>query len=124
MHWESDKLRAKSADLIEEVTKEYRKTKDPGLAAHKTRLNERKNAHPTTYYKPIQTHLGKYLMHVSRVFDAMDVEHEVCLLRENLHANPPLHARRTLDQSQFSRMMNTKEETEIRLASILSISGG
>lgn len=51
--------------------------------------------------------LGQYLMSLAKVADAMDYEADERLLRENLHENPPLHIRRTLDQSYFLTLENT-----------------
>jgi hypothetical protein len=47
---------------------------------------------------------------LAQVVDAMDYEADERLLRENLHHNPPLHIRRTLDQSYFL----TLEDTSVR----------
>jgi hypothetical protein len=47
---------------------------------------------------------------LAQVADAMDYEADERLLRENLHHNPPLHIRRTLDQSYFL----TLEDTAVR----------
>ncbi len=44
---------------------------------------------------------------VAQVADAMDYEADERLLRENLHRDPPLHIRRTLDQSYFLTLENT-----------------
>jgi hypothetical protein len=54
--------------------------------------------------------LGEYLITVAKVADAMDYEPNERLLRENLHEDPPMHIRRTLDQSYFL----TLEDTEAR----------
>ncbi|CZR52676.1 uncharacterized protein PAC_02553 [Phialocephala subalpina] len=54
--------------------------------------------------------LGRYLLALAQVADAMDYEADERLLRENLHHNPPLHIRRTLDQSYFL----TLEDTSVR----------
>jgi hypothetical protein len=54
--------------------------------------------------------LGEYLIAVAKVADAMDYELNERLLRKNLHNDPPMHIRRTLDQSYFL----TLEDTEAR----------
>ena len=51
--------------------------------------------------------LGKYLFALAMVADAMDYEADERLLRENLHQDPPLHIRRTLDQSYFLTLDDT-----------------
>jgi hypothetical protein len=54
-----------------------------------------------------RSRLGRYLMALAQVADAMDYEADERLLRENLHQNPPLHIRRTLDQSYFLTLDDT-----------------
>jgi hypothetical protein len=61
--------------------------------------------HPLT--KDSKSKLGEYLMIVAKVADAMDYEADERLLRENLHRDPPLHIRRTLDQSYFLTLEDT-----------------
>lgn len=52
--------------------------------------------------------MGEYLMTVAKVADSMDYEADERLLRENLHEDPPLHIRRTLDQSYFLTLEDTR----------------
>jgi hypothetical protein len=47
-------------------------------------------------------------MTVAKVADAMDYEADERLLRDNLHEDPPLHIRRTLDQSYFLTLEDTR----------------
>ena len=54
-----------------------------------------------------KTKLGEYLFWLARVADAIDYEADERLLRDNLHQNPPLHIRRTLDQSYFLTLDDT-----------------
>ena len=51
--------------------------------------------------------LGPYLMSIAKVADAMDYEADERLLRDHLHETPPLHIRRTLDQSYFWTLADT-----------------
>jgi IS1 family transposase len=51
--------------------------------------------------------LGQYLLTLAQVAEAMDYEADEQLLRENLYRDPPLHIRRTLDQSYFWTMEDT-----------------
>jgi hypothetical protein len=51
--------------------------------------------------------LGQYLLHIAKLYNAMDVEPDVRLLRDHLFQNPPLHALRTLDQSYYWKLPNT-----------------
>jgi hypothetical protein len=52
-------------------------------------------------------HLGNYLMSIARLAEAMDYEADERLLRDFLHEEPPLHVRRTLDQSYFWTLQDT-----------------
>jgi ribosomal protein S18 len=52
-------------------------------------------------------HLGEYLMSIARLSEAMDYEADERLLRDFLHEEPPLHVRRTLDQSYFWTLQDT-----------------
>ncbi|KAK0105805.1 hypothetical protein ONS95_004322 [Cadophora gregata] len=56
---------------------------------------------------PQKSKLGEYLFALAMVADAMDYEADERLLRDNLHQNPPLHIRRTLDQSYFLTLDDT-----------------
>lgn len=51
--------------------------------------------------------LGPYLMSIARLVDEMDYEADERLLRDHLHSDPPLHVRRTLDQSYFWTLEDT-----------------
>lgn len=51
--------------------------------------------------------LGPYLMSIAKIADAMDYEADERLLRDHLHETPPLHIRRTLDQSYFWTLEDT-----------------
>jgi len=52
-------------------------------------------------------HLGNYLMSIARLAEAMDYEADERLLRDFLRTEPPLHVRRTLDQSYFWTLQDT-----------------
>lgn len=54
-----------------------------------------------------KTKLGDYLFTMSQLAHAMDHEADERLLRDNLHHDPPLHVRRTLDQSYFLTLEDT-----------------
>lgn len=51
--------------------------------------------------------LGFYLLNIAKLYDAMDVEPDVRMLRDHLFQEPPLHTRRTLDQSYYWKLPNT-----------------
>lgn len=56
--------------------------------------------------------LGEYLLQTAKVYDAMDIEPDVRILRDHLHKDPPLHARRTLDQSYYWKLQDTDGRDE------------
>jgi hypothetical protein len=56
--------------------------------------------------------LGKYLIQISQLYEAMDIEPDVQMLRDYLHEEPPLHSRRTLDQSYYWKLANTDKRDE------------
>lgn len=51
--------------------------------------------------------LGEYLLQAAKIYEMMDIEPDVRILREHLHTDPPLHARRTLDQSYYWKLPTT-----------------
>ncbi|CAG8983892.1 hypothetical protein HYALB_00005531 [Hymenoscyphus albidus] len=56
--------------------------------------------------------LANYLLQIAKIYDAMDIEPDVRLLRDHLHQDPPLHSRRTLDQSYYWKLQNTDNRDE------------
>jgi hypothetical protein len=133
LHWETDKHRRKIAEVMKDVTQKYRKDlreKFPHLdlerediakiaEKHRIRYGSRvpsdnmvKRALPNHKRSP----LAKYLLDVASLYDAMDIEPDVRLLSENLHPQdskiPPLHGRRTLDQSYYWKLENTGRRDE------------
>lgn len=62
-------------------------------------------------WRPI-TKLGNYLLDVAKVYESMDIEPDLRLLIDHLDQKPPLHARRTLDQSYHSKLENTWRRDE------------
>jgi hypothetical protein len=51
---------------------------------------------------------GQYLLQAAKVFEGMDLEPDVLLVRHHLHTDPPFHPRRTLDQSYYPRLERTE----------------
>lgn len=67
--------------------------------------------------------LGKYLLQVAKIYDAMDIEPDVRMLRDHLHQDPPLHSRRTLDQSYYWKLQNTDNRDEDQVVYRATIEG-
>ena len=116
LHWETNSRRSKMAEVVKEVAKDVRPSKtgpkpeqkakaraDFFNAAEQSRLRAKYNERI-----PAQTKcLGPYLMSIAKLYDEMDYEADERLLRDHLHQSPPLHIRRTLDQSYFWTLEDT-----------------
>ncbi|KAH7390185.1 hypothetical protein BKA64DRAFT_116535 [Cadophora sp. MPI-SDFR-AT-0126] len=120
LHWETDSRRARMAEVIKEVTIEL-EDKDPGLRKRYPRSKKPDAKNKAPFFdiwqaktqemkenkRPQKSKLGNYLFALAMVADAMDYEADERLLRDNLHQTPPLHIRRTLDQSYFLTLDDT-----------------
>ncbi|ROW09329.1 hypothetical protein VPNG_05850 [Cytospora leucostoma] len=98
LHWETSSRRASMARTIREVS------------------NETRNKHTweKTFKGINKSKLGKYLLALARLWEAMYTEVNDRLLRHGLatkdsNSESPLHVRRTLDQVYF---VNSKDTTE------------
>ncbi|TGO40726.1 hypothetical protein BHYA_0032g00050 [Botrytis hyacinthi] len=60
---------------------------------------------------------GCYLMQAAKVYEAMDLEPDIKLLRSHLHETPPFHPRRTLDQSYYFKLENTDSRDKDQVVS-------
>jgi hypothetical protein len=129
LHWETDKRRRKMAEVMKEVTQRHQRDlrkefphlkeerDDIAKIVEKVRIrygtrvpsdDVTKKPHQENHKR---TPLGQYLLDIANVYDAMDIEPDVRLLSEHLHPHetktPPLHGRRTLDQSYYWKLENT-----------------
>ncbi|KAM7205840.1 hypothetical protein V8F33_000670 [Rhypophila sp. PSN 637] len=52
--------------------------------------------------------LGQFLIDAARLYEAMSCFRDKSLIRHYLHADPPLHPRRTLDQAYYCTLKSTK----------------
>ncbi|KAK0619465.1 hypothetical protein B0T14DRAFT_208799 [Immersiella caudata] len=114
LHWETDSRRAKMVQAIQEApgakSKSARKTEIDVVTLLQKKADQSKNWNIKTFRaseKPTRSALGQYLIDLARVADAMDYEADEQLLRDNLHKDPPLHIRRTLDQYYFLTLDDT-----------------
>lgn len=120
LHWETDKRRENIATEIAAVTLAQKPGKvvnanlQHNVVGLVNTLDRRADGKKSTSYKPNETApmrpvhgLARYLMHASRVYQDMDIDSDVSLLQARLHEEPPLHTRRTLDQSYFWNLENT-----------------
>ncbi len=141
LHWETHKRRKKMTDVMKEITSEYHRDRphvtenmreeflkgaEELLLNHARQLTDffsseelekekAEKAKPKKLkkgQKEVRGPLGEYLLQIARVYDALDIEPDVRILRDHLYKNPPLHARRTLDQSYYWKLQNTDGRDE------------
>jgi len=101
------------AEVVEEITKKEKQVKRPIDDKEKARVDFFRGVEQAKLrakYKDAKARtkcLGPYLMSIAKLYDAMDYEADERLLRDHLHETPPLHIRRTLDQSYFWTLEDT-----------------
>ncbi|KAL7782785.1 hypothetical protein V8C37DRAFT_415420 [Trichoderma ceciliae] len=119
LHWETNRRRSKMTQIVQEVVKDNRAS----MASSIVDVAREKAAclRPKFDRKLISSKIGKYLYDIAQVWDAMDYEADERLLRQSFSERkqgdgasvsqrnwvPPLHIRRTLDQSYFSTVGDT-----------------
>jgi len=134
LHWETDKHRRRMTEVMKDITQKHRKDlreKSPHLdlerddiakIAEKFRIKYGSRVPSDDLLKKAlpgnhnRCPLAKYLLDVASLYNAMDIEPDVRLLSDNLHPRdpriPPLHGRRTLDQSYYWKLENTDRRDE------------
>ncbi|KAG4441971.1 hypothetical protein IFR05_002539 [Cadophora sp. M221] len=137
LHWETHRRRKKMTDIMKEITEEYHrdrphvteslreelaKSAEELYLKHARQLTDflsledaaKKKAKPkkSTGPRKERGELGEYLLQIAKIYDALDIEPDVRILRDHLHKDPPLHARRTLDQSYYWKLQNTDGRDE------------
>lgn len=55
---------------------------------------------------------GLYLLQVAKIYEAMELEPDMMLVRSHLNGEPSFHPRRTLDQSYYFKLDNTDSRDE------------
>jgi hypothetical protein len=112
LHWETDRGRTRSANAIKEASKAQFSTLAEvveEVTANEHPANEQNSAEEKT--SPTMKRrigLAKMLFHAAKLSEAMDSYSDEKLIYENLHEDPPLHPRRTLDQSYYGALKNTE----------------
>ena len=130
LHWETHRRRKKMAEVTKAIT-----LKHDGNRSHSTEIltdefkriveEQLKIARAMTDAAPQEDTtaekdesskkrgpLGQYLIQIAKIYEDMDVEPDVRMLRDHLHETPPLHSRRTLDQSYYWKLANTDKRDE------------
>jgi hypothetical protein len=120
LHWDTDRSRLNAANKIKEVGADRfslaevlnkaqhrlsRATSSAELAPIPSRRKDHLDEVPETRSR--RNILGTVLRSAAALLDAMDFYVEEQLLSEYLHAKPPLHPRRTLDQSYYGALKST-----------------
>ncbi|GAB1316850.1 Ankyrin repeat protein [Madurella fahalii] len=120
LHWETDRGRAKCADIAKEVGKQtlssisevidqakhqlsHSETQDtvgPAWALHQSHLPAPDNVDK-------RNAVGQVLRTAAALLEAMDLHTEEQIMMKYLHAHPPLHPRRTLDQAYYGALRST-----------------
>ncbi|KAF3068878.1 hypothetical protein CFAM422_007731 [Trichoderma lentiforme] len=120
LHWETNRRRSKMVQIVQELVEDNKVSlKSNFLAAAMAKapcLSSKFNR------EKIPTKVGRYLYDIAQVWDAMDYDADERLLRQSFVETkqdvvpvgprgskwePPLHIRRTLDQSYFSVVEDT-----------------
>ncbi|KAH7382941.1 hypothetical protein BKA64DRAFT_683555 [Cadophora sp. MPI-SDFR-AT-0126] len=121
LHWETDRGRTKSAEVIKAISKLRFSTLGEvveQVTANENTRHGQTNEHsleiPPSYNTtkaPLADRrqaLGKLLRNAARLSEEMDSHLDEKLLFEYLHADPPLQPRRTLDQSYYGALKSTQ----------------
>ncbi|KAL6830087.1 hypothetical protein V8C40DRAFT_286055 [Trichoderma camerunense] len=120
LHWETNRRRSKMAQIVQELVEDNKVSlKSNFLAAARAKAP----CLPSKFDRgDIKNKVARYLYDIAQVWDAMDYDADERLLRQSFletkqdvvtsgprHAKwePPLHIRRTLDQSYFSVVEDT-----------------
>lgn len=135
LHWETHERRKKMTAIIKEETnshnrfrshvtgslqEDFVKSAKEVMVRHARQLTmgsmtekeEEKKCAKQPGKKVERCALAAYLLQIAKVYDAMDIESDVRILRDHLYKDPPLHARRTLDQSYYWKLPNTDVRDE------------
>ena len=133
LHWETDRRRARAADVVKKRSNAKwaalvdvveakqnkiiessinRATSDGLLETIDTRVDNQQPGSAThrITIRTIQgqTLLGRLLMSAAALSEAMDAYSDEQLIQNYLAATPPLHPRRTLDQSYYWTLKDTR----------------
>jgi len=134
LHWETDRRRARAAKIIKKTSHAKmaavddvvnatastfiestieRATSDgiPYTFQTRTETSRRKLATRPVTNKTIQGQslLGRMLLLAATLYEAMDAHTDEMLIQRYLTATPPLHPRRTLDQSYYWTLKDTRK---------------
>jgi len=127
LHWETHQRRKTMAEIIKNITNKHHRERSDVTEnlreeleqcteqikmRHARQLSDLDETETADAIKKENKNaprspLGEYLLKAAKIYDMMDIDPDVRLLREHLHKDPPLHARRTLDQSYYWKLPTT-----------------
>jgi len=117
LHWETSHKLTKMTENIHEITqleKKRARSSFPEISREKIKFLSSRVVNSVKHRpknkemrKWPRNCLGRYLMSVAQVYEAMDDAADENLLRSYLYKRSPLHVRRTLDQAYFSTLDDT-----------------
>lgn len=105
LHWETDEKYRQMAALTKQVTNNPQKSESNSRA----KLWMQSSNEMTRKFR---TPLGTYLFYVAKIYSRMDIAQDRALLETYLPKQPPLHGRRTLDQSYYWKLKDTGPRDE------------
>jgi hypothetical protein len=131
LHWETHTRQQVMARIIDEETQKQKRRKTPSLVLESERtafcktaeeikikhakqltgldsLEQPRAVIPKDNSKGNRSELAEYLLQIAKVYNAMDIEADERILRDNLYQESPLHPRRTLDQSHYWKLPDTR----------------
>jgi hypothetical protein len=133
LHWETDRRRARLAEVVRKYSKSrwtpfaevvdqkntrvnissVKRTKSDGFPEHITTIIEAaqggygpKKINLRSYQG--QSLLGKVLLLAAALYEELDAYTDEKMVRRSLTSTPPLHPRRTLDQSYYWTLRDTR----------------
>jgi hypothetical protein len=125
LHWETDRGRAQSAAAIKEASKvklsiaeivarakaaneqNHQKIQNSETQKDSTQLRASPRPSSLVSKNGKRRLLGQVLLQAAALMEAIDLRVENGLIFEYLHEKPPLHPRRTLDQSYYGKLKDT-----------------
>lgn len=122
LHWDTDRSRLTTANKIKEVSHQrftlaealtkarHRFSHAPSAVELDTLPSHKGSSTRSVFSTPPRASriiLGQLLRAAAALLEALEFHNEERLIAEYIHAKPPLHPRRTLDQSYYGALKNT-----------------
>ena len=115
LHWETDRGRHRSANAIKEASRPNIQTTvaevvDKATAEDRPSTTADQKPPPTPLDPTIRRRraLARMLFHAAKLAEALNSQSDQMLIDRYLHEDPPLHPRRTLDQSYYGALFPTQ----------------